>query len=67
MVLKIILYFSQCTYILKKIAGVGRGLYGERINSNTASNDSITPELSHYGTKARAEFSESCLTEDKAT
>ena len=39
----------------------------ERINTNTASNYSITPELSHYGTKARVEFNGSCLKQDKAT
>ena len=30
-----------------------KGLSNERINSNTASNYSITPELSYYGTNAR--------------
>ena len=39
----------------------------ERSNSIAASNCSITPELSHYGTKARVKFSGSCLKEDKAT
>ena len=39
----------------------------ERINSITASNYSITPELSHYGTKTRAKFSEICLKQDEAT
>ena len=51
----------------KKVAGVGRGNYihfwkskgfsEERINSVTISSYSITPELSHYGTKARVKFS----------
>ena len=39
----------------------------ERINYNTASNHSITPELSYYGTKTRVKFSGSCLKQDKAT
>ena len=39
----------------------------ERINSNTESNHSITPELSYYGTKTRVEFNGSCLKQDKAT
>ena len=39
----------------------------ERINSITASNYRITPELSHYGTNARVKFSGSCLNQDKAT
>ena len=39
----------------------------ESINSNTASDYSITPELSHYGTKARVKFNGSCLKQDKAT
>ena len=38
----------------------------ERLNSNTASNYSITPELSFYGTKTRVQFNESCLKQDKA-
>ena len=61
----------------KKIAGVGsgnyiyfwksKGLSDEMINYNTISNYSITPELSHYGTKTRVKFSGSCLKQDKAT
>ena len=38
-----------------------------RINSITISNYSITPELSHYGTKTKVKFSGSCLKQDKAT
>ena len=62
---------------VKKIAGVGSGNYiyfwkskclsDERINSITASNYSITPELSYYGTKARVKFNGSCLKQDKVT
>ena len=40
------------------------GLSDERLNSNTSSNHKITPELSYYGTKIRAEFNESCLKKD---
>ena len=43
------------------------GLFDERLNSNTASNYKITPELSYYGTKIRVEFNGSCLKEDKVT
>ena len=43
-----------------------KGLSDERINSITTSNYSITPELGHYGTKARAKFHGSCLKQDKA-
>ena len=39
----------------------------ESIDSITNSNYSITPELSHYGTKARVKFSGSCLKQDKST
>ena len=42
-------------------------LSDERINSITTSNYSISPELSHYGTKVRVKFSGSCLKQDKAT
>ena len=61
----------------KRITGVGsgnyvyvwksRGLSDEKINSNTASNHIITPDLSYYGTKTRVKFSGSCLKQDKAT
>ena len=37
----------------------------ERLNSNTASNYTITPELNFYGTKTRVEFNGSCLMQDK--
>ena len=39
----------------------------ERINSNTESNYSITPELSYYGTKTREQFNGNCSKQDKAT
>ena len=61
----------------KKIAGAGscnyiyfwksKGLSDERLGSITASNYSITPELSYYGTKTRAQFNGSCLKQDKVT
>ena len=37
----------------------------ENLNSNTASNYKITPELSFYGTKRRVEFNGSCLKQNK--
>ena len=59
----------------KVIAGVGngsyiyywqsRGLSDERISCITVSNYSFTPFLNCYGTKARVEFSGSCLKQDK--
>ena len=39
----------------------------ERLDDNTASNYSITPELSFYGTKTRVEFNGSCFKQDKVT
>ena len=44
-----------------------KGLSDERVNSITTSNYSISPELSHYGIKARVKFSGSCLKQDKST
>ena len=71
------LVFQPIYRYFKRIAGVGSGNYiyfwkykdfsDERINSVTASNYGITPELNHYGTKARVKFSGSCLNQDKAT
>ena len=43
------------------------GLSDEIINSVTASNYNITPELSHYGTKTKLKFSGSCLKQDRVT
>ena len=61
----------------KRIFGVGRGSYiyywklkglsDERINSITASTYKVTPELSYYGTKTRAEFNRSYLKQDSVT
>ena len=39
----------------------------ERLDSITASDYKITPELSFYGIKTRVEFSGSCLKQDKVT
>ena len=70
------LVFQPMQKYFKRIVSVGsdnyiyfwksKGLSDERINSNTASNYSITPELSHYGTKIRGKFSGSCLKQDNA-
>ena len=61
----------------KSIAGVGidnyiyfwksKALFDERLNSNTASNNSITLELSFHVTKTRVDFNGRCLKQDKAT
>ena len=61
----------------KSITGVGggnyiyfwksKGLSDERINSVTASNYSITPELNCYGSKIGVKFNGSCLKQHKAT
>ena len=71
------LVFQPMQKYFKRIAGVSsgnyiyfwksKGLYDEMINSNTASNYSITPQLSSCGTKTRVKFSGSCLKQDKAT
>ena len=57
------LVFQSMYRYPKKIAGVesgnyiyiwkSKGLSDEKLNSNTASNYSITPELRFYGTKTR--------------
>ena len=39
----------------------------ERLDSITASNYKIIPELSHYGTKTRVKCNGSCLKQDKVT
>ena len=61
----------------KRAVGVGssnyiylwksKSLSDERLDSITASNHKITPELSFYGTKTKVEFNGSCLKQDKVT
>ena len=53
---------SGCTYFWKS-----KGLSDERVNSITASNYSITPQLSYYDDKIRKKFNGSCLKQDKST
>ena len=60
-----------------RIIGVGSGNYiyfwkskslpGEWLNYNTASNYSITPELTFYDTKTRVKFNGRCLKQDRVT
>ena len=71
------LVFQPLYRFFKRIAGVGSGYYiyfwkskglpDERLDSITASNYKITPDLSFYGTKTRVEFNGSCLKQDKVT
>ena len=71
------LVFQPMYRYFKRVAGVGTGNYiyiwkskgfsDERINSITAYNYNVTPELSYYGAKARVKFSGSCLKQGKAT
>ena len=61
----------------KRIAGAGsgnyiyfwksKGLSDERLDSITAYNHKITPELSFYGTKTKVQFNGSCLKQNKVT
>ena len=69
--------FQPMHRYFKRIAGVGyvyyiyywksKGLPDEIINFMTASNYSLTPNLSYYGTKTRVEFNGSYLKQDKVT
>ena len=71
------LVFQPMYRYFKRIAGVGsgnyiyfwksKGLSDERLDSITASNYKITPELSFYGAKTRVEFNGSCLKQEKVT
>ena len=71
------LVFQLIYRYFRRIVGTGSGIYiyfwksiglsDERFNSNTASNNKITPELSCYGTKITVEFNGSCLKQDKVT
>ena len=63
--------FQQINRYFKKINGVGnganiyfwksKGFFDEKINSLTASNYSITPELSYYDSKISVKFNRICL------
>ena len=69
--------FQPMYRYFKMIAGVGnssyiscwksKGLSDEKINSIKTSNHSITPNLSYYCIKTRAEFNKSCLKQGKIT
>ena len=69
------LVFQPMYRYFKRISGVDSGNYiyfwkskdfsDEELDSITASNYKITPELSFYGTKTRVEFNGSCLKQDK--
>ena len=71
------LVFQPMYRYFKRIAGVGsgnfiylwkfKGLSDEGLDSITASNYKITPELSFYGTKTRVEFNGSCLKQNRVT
>ena len=71
------LVFQPMYRYFKRIAGVGggnyiyfwksKGLSDETLDSITASNYKITPELSFYSTKTRVEFNGSCLKQDNVT
>ena len=71
------LVFQPMYRYFKRIAGVGsgnyinfwksKGLSDEKLDSITAPNHKITPELSFYGTKTRVEFNGSCLQQGKFT
>ena len=71
------LFFQPIYRYFRRIIGFGSGNYiyfwksiglsDERLNSNTASNYKITPELSYYGTKIRVEFNGRYLKQDKVT
>ena len=68
---QIYLVFQPMNRYFKRISGVGSGNYiyfwkskdlsDEKINSIIASNYSITPALSYYGSKTRVKFNGSCL------
>ena len=61
----------------KRVKGVGsgnykyfwkyKGLSDGRLDSITASNYKISPELNYYGTKTKVEFNGSCLKQDRVT
>ena len=42
-----------------------KGLSGESIKTPTTSDNSLTPELSYYGTKTRVKFTRSSLKQSK--
>ena len=57
-------YFKRITGVVSgnyKYFWKSKGLSDERLDSITASNCKMTPELSFYGTKIKVEFNGSCL------
>ena len=54
-------YFKMITNTDYISSWKSKGLSAESIKPRTASDNSLTPALSYYGTKARVKFTESCL------
>ena len=68
MVHKFIYHFNQCTDILKWLPILiifHHGLSAESIKPPRTCDNSLTPALNYYGTKARLKFTGSCLKQSK--
>ena len=72
-----VLVFQPTYRYFKRIAGVGnsnyisywksKGLSRENITPPAIPDNSLTPQLSYYGTKTRVKFTGICLKQDKIT
>ena len=58
-------YFKMITNTNYVSSWKSKGLSGESIKTPTTSDNSLTPELSYYGTKTRVKFTGSCLRQSK--
>ena len=58
-------YFKMITNTNYVSSWKSKGLSGESIKTPTTSDNSLTPELSYYGTKTRVKFTGSCLKQSK--
>ena len=58
-------YFKMITNTNYVSSWKSKGLSGESIKTPTTSDNSLTPELSYYGTKTRVKFTGSSLKQSK--
>ena len=58
-------YFKMTTNTNYVSSWKSKGLPGESIETRTTSDNTLTPELSYYGTKTRLKFTGNCLKQSR--
>ena len=58
---------SVINFIDRVLSWQSKGIFNESIEPPTTSDNSFNPKVSYYGTKARVQFTRSCLKEPNFT